>query len=143
MMDGTTAWQRFRAVTLPALKPTMFLVFTLGLIGTWQVFDQVYMMSQGQPAKTTLTPAYLSYQTSFLTGEMGPGRGHRFHSVRHHRDVQPGAAVRHAGPQDAAPASPRRHLGGQMTTTVSGRPLAGPVERPRPASPERPAAGAG
>ena len=39
MVDGTTTWQRFRAVTLPALKPTLFLVLTLGLIGTWQVFD--------------------------------------------------------------------------------------------------------
>jgi len=73
MVDGTTTWQRFRAVTLPALKPTMFLVLTLGLIGTWQVFDQVYVMSQGQPAKTTLTPAYLSYQTSFLSGKWGQG----------------------------------------------------------------------
>jgi len=73
MVDGTTTWQRFRAVTLPALKPTMFLVLTLGLIGTWQVFDQVDVMSQGQPAKTTLTPAYLSYQTSFLSGKWGQG----------------------------------------------------------------------
>ncbi len=73
MVDGTTAWQRFRAVTLPALKPTMFLVLTLGLIGTWQVFDQVYIMSQGAPAKTTLTPAFLSYQTSFTNGKWGQG----------------------------------------------------------------------
>lgn len=67
------AASRFRAVTLPALKPTMFLVLTLGLIGTWQVFDQVYIMSQGAPAKTTLTPAYLSYQTSFQSGKWGQG----------------------------------------------------------------------
>ena len=73
MVDGTTAWQRFRAVTLPALKPTMFLVITLGLIGTWQMFDAVFIMSQGQPAKTTLTPAYLSYQASFLSGKWGQG----------------------------------------------------------------------
>ncbi len=73
MVDGTSSWQRFRAVTLPALKPTMFLVLTLGLIGTWQVFDAVYIMSQGGPAKTTLTPAYLSYQTSFLNGKWGQG----------------------------------------------------------------------
>ncbi len=73
MVDGTTAWQRFRAVTLPALKPTMFLVITLGLIGTWQMFDAVFIMSQGQPAKTTLTPAYLSYQASFLNGKWGQG----------------------------------------------------------------------
>ena len=72
-MDGTTAWQRFRAVTLPGLRPTLFLVVTLGLIGTWQVFDQIYIMSQGGPAKSTLTPAFLSYQTSFQNGKWGQG----------------------------------------------------------------------
>jgi multiple sugar transport system permease protein len=72
-IDGAGAWQRFRHVTLPMLKPTVFLVLTLGLIGTWQVFDQVYVMSKGAPAKTTLTPAYLSYQTSFNNNEWGQG----------------------------------------------------------------------
>jgi multiple sugar transport system permease protein len=61
MVDGAGRWQRLRFVTFPMLKPTTFLVVTLGLIGTWQVFDQIYVMSQGGPAKTTLSPAYLSY----------------------------------------------------------------------------------
>lgn len=73
LVDGANWWQRFRNVTLPALKPTLFLVITLGLIGTWQVFDQVYLMSQGNPAKTTLTPAYLSFSTSFKDGKWGQG----------------------------------------------------------------------
>ncbi len=51
----------------------MFLVVTLGLIGTWQVFDQIYVMSQGSPAKTTLTPAFLSYRTAFRDFEYGTG----------------------------------------------------------------------
>jgi multiple sugar transport system permease protein len=72
-VDGATKWERFRHVTLPQIKPTMFLVITLGLIGTWQVFDQIYVMSQGNPAKTTLTPAYLSYQTAFRSFEYGTG----------------------------------------------------------------------
>jgi multiple sugar transport system permease protein len=55
------------------LKPTLFLVLTLGLIGTWQVFDQIYVMSKGAPAKTTLTPAFLSYQSSFTDNEWGQG----------------------------------------------------------------------
>ena len=38
------------------LRPALFLVITLGLIGTWQVFDQVYVMGKGAPGKTTLTP---------------------------------------------------------------------------------------
>jgi multiple sugar transport system permease protein len=73
MIDGATRWQRFRRVTLPMLKPTMFLVLTLGLIGTWQVFDQIYVMSQGDPAKTTLTPAFLSYRTAFRDFDYGVG----------------------------------------------------------------------
>jgi multiple sugar transport system permease protein len=72
-VDGATRWERFRHVTLPQIKPTMFLVITLGLIGTWQVFDQIYVMSQGNPAKTTLTPAFLSYRTAFRDFEYGTG----------------------------------------------------------------------
>ncbi|PGH46158.1 sugar ABC transporter permease [Micromonospora sp. WMMA1998] len=72
-LDGASRWQRFRYVTLPLIKPTTFLVVTLGLIGSWQVFDQVYVMSQGDPAKTTLTPAYLSYRTAFRDFDYGSG----------------------------------------------------------------------
>ncbi|HST81780.1 MAG TPA: sugar ABC transporter permease [Kineosporiaceae bacterium] len=72
-VDGASAWQRFRNITLPLLRPTLFLVLTLGVIGTWQVFDQIYVMSQGAPGKTTLTPAYLSYDSSFTNFEWGQG----------------------------------------------------------------------
>ena len=73
VIDGTNRWQRLRYLTLPLLRPTMFLVLTLGLIGSWQVFDQIYVMSQGNPAKTTLTPAYLSYRTAFKDFNYGSG----------------------------------------------------------------------
>ena len=56
LLDGATAGSASGTSPCPLLKPTLFLVLTLGLIGTWQVFDQVYVMSQGNPAKTTLTP---------------------------------------------------------------------------------------
>lgn len=72
-LDGAGRWQRFRHVTLPMIRPTTFLVLTLGLIGSWQVFDQIYVMSQGGPAKTTLTPAYLSYRTAFRNFDYGSG----------------------------------------------------------------------
>lgn len=73
IMDGANGWQRFRSITLPMLKPTTFTVLTLGLIGTWQVFDQIYVGTQGGPAKTTLTPAYLSYTSSFQNNQWGRG----------------------------------------------------------------------
>jgi multiple sugar transport system permease protein len=53
------------------LRPTLFFVITLGLIGTFQVFDQVYVMSSGGPAKTTLTVAYLVYRNGFNNSQMG------------------------------------------------------------------------
>lgn len=73
MVDGANGWERFRFVTLPMLKPTMFTVLTLGMIGTWQVFDQIYTGTQGGPAKTTLTPAYLSFNSAFNNQEWGQG----------------------------------------------------------------------
>jgi len=71
MVDGASPWQRFRMITLPQLRPTLFTVLTLGLIGTWQVFDQVFTGSQGDPQKTTLTPAYLSYTAGFQNQAWG------------------------------------------------------------------------
>ncbi|OMH25135.1 ABC transporter permease [Tersicoccus phoenicis] len=73
MVDGANAWQRFWFVTVPQLRPTLFTVLTLGLIGTWQVFDQIYTGTQGGPAKTTLTPAYLSYEAAFNNQQWGRG----------------------------------------------------------------------
>lgn len=73
MMDGATGWQRFWRITLPQLRPTLFTVITLGLIGCWQVFDQIYTGTKGGPAKTTVTPAYLSYTSAFQNQDWGVG----------------------------------------------------------------------
>jgi multiple sugar transport system permease protein len=73
MIDGASRWQAFWQVTLPQLRPTLFLVLTLGLIGTWQVFDQIYVLGKGAPGGTTLTPAFLSYVESFANGNWGQG----------------------------------------------------------------------
>lgn len=73
MMDGANGWQRFWRVTLPQLRPTLFTVITLGLIGAWQVYDQIYTGTQGGPGKTTVTPAYLSYTSAFLDQDWGVG----------------------------------------------------------------------
>jgi multiple sugar transport system permease protein len=72
-IDGAGPTRTFFSVTLPLLKPTVFTVLTLGLIGTWQVFDQVYLTGGGDPGKTTLTPAYLAYQSSFEDLDWGEG----------------------------------------------------------------------
>lgn len=72
-IDGANSWQRFWLIKLPLLRPTLIMVLTLGMIGTWQVFDQIFLISQGNPLGTTLTPAYLAYSTSFGNQEWGQG----------------------------------------------------------------------
>lgn len=77
-IDGASPIRRTLSVTIPMIKPTLFTVLTLGLIGTWQVFDQIYIMSQGNPSKTTLTPAYLAYTSSINEAQWGQGTAMSF-----------------------------------------------------------------
>jgi len=78
LIDGANAWQRIWHVTIPLLKPTVFTVVTLGTIGTWQVFEAMYVSGQGAPAKTTLTSAFLAYQSAFVSGQWGRGAATSF-----------------------------------------------------------------
>jgi multiple sugar transport system permease protein len=72
-MDGSGPVRKFFSITLPMLKPTLFTVLTLGLIGTWQVFDQIYVLGGGTAGGTINTPAFLSYRTSFVDLKWGEG----------------------------------------------------------------------
>ena len=72
-LDGATEWRKFRLITVPMIRPTIFTVVTLGLIGTWQVFDQIYVGTKGSPSNTTLTPAFLSFNSSFNSNNWGVG----------------------------------------------------------------------
>jgi multiple sugar transport system permease protein len=70
-VDGATPTQQFFHITLPMLRPTTFYVVTMGLIGCFQIFDQVYVMTEGGPLKATLTTAYLLYKEAFVNFNMG------------------------------------------------------------------------
>lgn len=71
-LDGANARQQFFGITIPLLRPVIFFVVTLGFIGTFQVFDSIYIMAPGgAPAKTTLTLGYLVYQQGFQNFAMG------------------------------------------------------------------------
>lgn len=60
-IDGSTGPHAFFNITLPLLRPAVTLVLILGTIGTFQVFDQAFVMTKGGPLKTTLTPVLLIY----------------------------------------------------------------------------------
>jgi multiple sugar transport system permease protein len=66
-IDGATAWQKFTRITIPMLRPILLLVIVLGTIGTWQVFDQVKILTAGGPLDTTLVPVYLIYSQALGT----------------------------------------------------------------------------
>ncbi len=64
-VDGAGNWSKFWNVTVPSLRPTIFFVVTLGLIGSFQVFDQIYVMSNGGPVNATTTMSYYIYNSAF------------------------------------------------------------------------------
>lgn len=57
-LDGAGRFRSFRAVTLPALRPTLVFVYVVGIIGALQVYDQMYVMTKGGPLKSTTTIVY-------------------------------------------------------------------------------------
>lgn len=70
-VDGATSWQRFRSITLPLLKPALFFVLVIETIGSFQVFDTIYVMTGGGPAKASYTLIYGIYERGFRFFEFG------------------------------------------------------------------------
>ncbi|MEO1560552.1 MAG: sugar ABC transporter permease, partial [Cyanobacteria bacterium J06632_19] len=72
-LDGANGWHKFINITIPILKPVTFFVVTMGIIGTFQLFDQSYIFSKGTggPNNATLTLVLLIYQAVFRNLQMG------------------------------------------------------------------------
>lgn len=70
-IDGANWWQQFRRVTLPLLTPTLFFLMVMGVIGSFQTFEQIYIMTKGGPGNTTATVVYFIYQNAFQWNKMG------------------------------------------------------------------------
>ncbi len=70
-LDGASKWQQFRRVTLPLLRPTLLFVLVTGVIGSFQVFDTVYVMTDGGPGSTTEVANLNIYNTAFQGFRIG------------------------------------------------------------------------
>jgi multiple sugar transport system permease protein len=70
-IDGAGRWGCFLHLTLPLVSPSTFFVAVNSLIGAWQVFDQVWAMTQGNPENSTVTIVFLIYQNAFAWGKTG------------------------------------------------------------------------
>ncbi len=70
-LDGASAWQRFRMVTLPLLRPVSVYLFVTGVIWSFQVFTLVYVMTEGGPVHATDVIVYQIYQNAWEFRRMG------------------------------------------------------------------------
>lgn len=70
-IDGASRWGCFRHVTLPLLKPTTFFVVVITLINSFQVFDQVFVMTNGGPLGRTVTLVQYLYIAGFQQYQLG------------------------------------------------------------------------
>ncbi len=70
-IDGATAWQKTRHITLPLLSPTIFFVFITMMIGTIQIFDEPYMLTGGGPGDASRSISLYIYETAFTSQKFG------------------------------------------------------------------------
>jgi multiple sugar transport system permease protein len=70
-IDGASAWQRFRNVTLPGLAPVFLFVGVTTMIGFFQLFAEPYVMTQGGPLRSTTSVVLLMYEEGFRWWRMG------------------------------------------------------------------------
>ncbi|HEY0865996.1 MAG TPA: sugar ABC transporter permease [Fimbriimonas sp.] len=70
-IDGASAWQQFRKVTLPLLSPVMFFNLVLGLIGSFQIFTSAYIMTGGGPNNASLFYALYLFRNAFEYFKLG------------------------------------------------------------------------
>lgn len=70
-MDGAGAWRRLRYITIPMLRPTTLFLLVMGIIGSLQVFTQIFVMTSGGPVNKTTTMVYYMYLWAFKYYDMG------------------------------------------------------------------------
>jgi multiple sugar transport system permease protein len=73
VLDGATAWQRFRYVTFPLLTPIIAVVMTFSVLFTFTDFQLIHVMTRGGPQNATHLMATLAYQRGIIGGALGEG----------------------------------------------------------------------
>jgi multiple sugar transport system permease protein len=72
-LDGATAWQNFRYITLPMLSPIIAVVMTFSVLMTFTDFQLIYAITKGGPVNATHLMATLSFQRAITGGQLGEG----------------------------------------------------------------------
>ncbi len=71
-LDGASFWESFKNITLPLVSPTTFFVVTVSLINGFQVFDSIYLLTQGGPQHSTELLVYWMFKNAFAFYKIGP-----------------------------------------------------------------------
>ena len=71
MIDGANGWDKFWHITLPIISRTTFFIIVLSVIGSFQAFDQIYVLTQGGPARATSVIVHYLYENGFQWFNMG------------------------------------------------------------------------
>lgn len=72
-LDGANWWRRFRAITIPQIKPETFVVVLTCTVAALKVFGPIYVLTRGGPESSTLVPSYYSYLNFFDKSKVGYG----------------------------------------------------------------------
>lgn len=70
-VDGASGIQQFFSITIPLISPTTFFLAIMGIIGSFKVFDQISVLTQGGPGNSSSVMAYYVYRTAFEYFDMG------------------------------------------------------------------------
>ncbi|MDR1327376.1 MAG: sugar ABC transporter permease, partial [Heliobacteriaceae bacterium] len=77
-IDGATAFQTFKNVTVPLLSPAIFFVVIITSISSFQVFDLIYLMTQGGPLDSTNMLVYAIYKNAFEYFNVGKASAYAY-----------------------------------------------------------------
>lgn len=70
-VDGASSIRQFFSITVPLISPTTFFLAIMGIIGSFKVFDQISVLTQGGPGSSSSVMAYYVYRTAFEYFDMG------------------------------------------------------------------------
>ncbi|OGU63733.1 MAG: sugar ABC transporter permease [Stygiobacter sp. RIFOXYC12_FULL_38_8] len=70
-IEGASAWQQFKHITIPQLAPTTLFISVITMIGYFQLFAEPYVMTQGGPLNSTLSIVLYMYQEGFRWWNIG------------------------------------------------------------------------
>jgi multiple sugar transport system permease protein len=70
-LEGASYWQIFRMIIWPLLAPTTLIIFLITMIGSFKVFDHIYLMTNGGPENGTLVLAFYIYEQAFKFFDIG------------------------------------------------------------------------